>query len=269
MTHHFTSLGVNALPFAIAIIDLPLTSANSRQQHKFKSDKKRGIVITAGSNLVIFKKEIKEGEQKLKNDIMVTHRYQSLIQNNTDNEIEDFLVNHPYQCEIIMTNVSPKSKRVTLLFQIPNGSLPLQKTKYINSKEYTLSPYTTQKHKIEFYFPKVGKFDHAPSYISENLIVTAKSSVNKLDVGKKIIIKKVETFRDLMMTTRGEKAKKDVMLDLFAKKDDLVLDDKFQFSFNNHVLYVLYNDLEMYIKAMKLLKSKIPYNRDLYQIAYD
>jgi hypothetical protein len=68
LTHHFTSLGVNALPFAIAIIDLPLTSANSRQQHKFKSDKKRGIVITAGSNLVIFKKEIKEGEQKLKND---------------------------------------------------------------------------------------------------------------------------------------------------------------------------------------------------------
>ena len=116
LTPQFVSLSVNALPFAFAMLDLPLSSANSKQQHKFKSDKKRGIVVTAGSNLIIFKKEIKEGEQKLKNDIMVTHRYQSLLQNNLDNEIEDFLINHPYQCEIIMTNVSPKSKRVTLLF---------------------------------------------------------------------------------------------------------------------------------------------------------
>ena len=72
-----------------------------------------------------------------------------------------------------------------------------------------------------------------------------------------------------MMTTKGEKAKKDVILDLFKNKEDLVLDEKFQFSFNHHVLYVLSNDLEMYLNSMKLLKSKIPYNRDLYQIAYD
>lgn len=75
---------------------------------------------------------------------MITHRYQSLI-NRDDEEVEDMLVNHPYQCEVIMTNISPKSKDVTLLYQIPNGSIPLKKTKYIDSKRFLLKPYTTLK----------------------------------------------------------------------------------------------------------------------------
>ena len=80
---------------------------------------------------------------------------------------------------------------------------------------------------MEFYFPNTGKFDHAPSNISEDLVVTAKSATRILEVGKKIIIKKVETFNDLMMTTSGEKAKKKVILGLFETKDDLFIDKKF------------------------------------------
>ena len=103
--------------------------------------------------MVLFKKEIREGECKLKKDIMVTHRYQSLIEKPRDDELEEFMVNHPYQCEIIMTNISAKDKKINLLFQIPNGSMPLHRSKYIDSKEYNLGSYTTQKHVIQFYFP--------------------------------------------------------------------------------------------------------------------
>jgi len=49
------------VPFALAWIDLPFSAKSLKQQHKFASDKKRGIEITAGSNAVLFKKEIKEG----------------------------------------------------------------------------------------------------------------------------------------------------------------------------------------------------------------
>jgi len=42
-----------------------------------------------------------------------------------------------------MTNISPKSKDVTLLCQIPNGSIPLKKTKYVDGKKFVLKPYTT------------------------------------------------------------------------------------------------------------------------------
>jgi hypothetical protein len=76
--------------------------------HKYKSDKKRGIYINAACNAVIFKKEIKEGECQLKNDIMITHRYQQWVQNVgfKDSETNEMVINTPYQCEIIMTNIS-------------------------------------------------------------------------------------------------------------------------------------------------------------------
>lgn len=124
LTASFTNVSMKFLPFVLAFMDLPLESKASKQLHKFKSDKKRGINITAGSNIVIFKKEIKQGKCAIKNDMMVSHRYQSM-NNRSDDEVEDFIINHPYECEAIMTNVSPKRKQITLLYQIPNGSLPL------------------------------------------------------------------------------------------------------------------------------------------------
>jgi hypothetical protein len=56
---------------------------------------------------------------------MISHRYQSLENLSDENEEEYFVTNNPYQCEVIMTNISPKTKEITLLYQIPNGSLPL------------------------------------------------------------------------------------------------------------------------------------------------
>ena len=35
--------------------------------------------MTAGSNAIVFKKEIKDGECKIKTDIIITHRYESKI----------------------------------------------------------------------------------------------------------------------------------------------------------------------------------------------
>jgi len=44
-----------------------------------------------------------------------------------------------------MTNVSPEKKNITLLYQIPNGSLPLMQTQYITSEQFLLDPYATKK----------------------------------------------------------------------------------------------------------------------------
>lgn len=87
---------------------------------------------------------------------MMIHRYKLLNDHNNEDEAEDMIVNQPYKCEIIMTNISPKSKIVNLLCQIPNGSLPLMFTKYVDSNQFSLGPYTTQKKEIQFYFPKEG-----------------------------------------------------------------------------------------------------------------
>lgn len=78
--------------------------------------------------------------------------------------------------------------------QIPNGSLPLMKSKYIESKTVMINPFSTIKETVQFYFPKDGKFQHYPSNISENGIVVSKASIKEFDVGKKLIVKKVQTF---------------------------------------------------------------------------
>ena len=152
LTSTFIDIGLRYVPFALSIIDLPFESSesykNSKQPHKFKSDKKRGINITAGGNLILFKKEIKEGKCEIKNDLMMIHRYKLLNGSDDDNEAEDIIMNKPYKCEIIMTNISPKRKTVNLLCQIPNGSLPLMHTKYVDSNQYQIGPYTTEKQEI-------------------------------------------------------------------------------------------------------------------------
>lgn len=85
--------------------------------------------MTAGSNLIIFKKEIKNVEINLEQDFMVTHRYQREDGKGHQDEEEavpnEFLINTPYSCEVIMTNVSPHVKDFNLLYQIPFGSLPI------------------------------------------------------------------------------------------------------------------------------------------------
>lgn len=62
--------------------------------------------------MILFKKYIKEVTISLKNNFMVTHRYaredgQSSLSDKNDAIPKEFLVNTPYSCEVIMTNVSP------------------------------------------------------------------------------------------------------------------------------------------------------------------
>ena len=78
----------------------------------------------------------------------------------------------------------------------------------------TINPYSTQKEALTFYFPSEGKFHHYPSNIAENGIVVARSPTNEFEVGKKRVIKKVETWYDLMMTATTAQEKKKKVIEL-------------------------------------------------------
>lgn len=102
---------------------LDLNTETQASAHQYQADDSRGVTIVAGSNLIVFKKEIKEVEVNLKQNFMVTHRYHRIdkygLQNTSvdDDAIpKEFLVNVPYECEVIMTNVSPYSTDFNLLY---------------------------------------------------------------------------------------------------------------------------------------------------------
>jgi hypothetical protein len=100
----------------MALLDLPLTSpkipAGSARNHQFIADAKRGLKVIAGYNMLLFKKEIKEGPCELASDIIATHRYA----NNEGREAKSFLPNNPYYCEVILTNISGDQKQVNVLY---------------------------------------------------------------------------------------------------------------------------------------------------------
>ena len=119
MTTNFTECKTPIDSFFAGCV-LALPARLPAPTHKRQPDESRGLTITAGSNLIIFKKEIKNVEISLEQDFMVTHRYareDGISESNQEEAVPtEFLINTPYSCEVIMTNVSPNVKEFNLLY---------------------------------------------------------------------------------------------------------------------------------------------------------
>jgi hypothetical protein len=127
----------------------------------------------------------------------------------------------------------------------------------------------TTRCEIYFYFPYTGTFEHAPSNICVEKKVIAISDVYKLIVGKKEIVKNVETFRNLMLATNGEVNKKAKIVELLTSKEDLLSDVQFKFQFDGPMFWMLKNDNKFYLDCMKVIAETYPYHTGLYQIAFE
>jgi hypothetical protein len=58
----YDKIGMKYLPIIFSLMDLKLSDDKTNHHHNIKSDGKRGITITLGSNAIVFKKEVKEGK---------------------------------------------------------------------------------------------------------------------------------------------------------------------------------------------------------------
>ena len=84
----------------------------------------------------------------------------------------------------------------------------------------------------------------------------AKSGSKQIEVGKKRVISKVETFEDLMLTTTGDQAKKSAILDILENKPELHHDKKYGFAANDAgVMYYLNTDPEFYLQFLRIMKA--------------
>jgi len=71
-----------------------------------------------------------------------------------------------------------------------------------------LTPFKTSTFKFRFYFPHEGQFKHYPTNAFLDNVITSVSEIKSLDVKKKQVITKVNTFKDLMMLTKNDEEKK-------------------------------------------------------------
>lgn len=169
---------INEIAFSLAFMDLPFAN----ESHGFKASSGRGVEIKAASNMVIFLKEIQETESDLNKDLLVVHRY--FEHGKSDKEVDEFLINERYTCQVVVANISSKSISFSALTQVPQGSLPLQKSHYQKSRNHSLGPFQTTTLEFYFYFPETGKYKHFPTNIAIDRKVVAKAQANVLEVKK-------------------------------------------------------------------------------------
>src|SRR5205085_575483 len=80
----------------------------------------------------------------------------------------EFVVHTVYGCQVVVTNPTSSKQKLTVLLQLPVGSIPVANGQFTRSVPLDLEPYRTHTIDYFFYFPKAGKFNHFPVQVGKN-----------------------------------------------------------------------------------------------------
>ncbi len=166
-SHNFSEMML-----ALAVIDLPFTAAKHQAQ-------KIGDLFTfvAGSPVIVFKKQIATAEPAPdKIDFLVSEhffrqddRYREVDGEKVDHYVtEEFLAGVVYGSQAVVTNPGSSRRKLSVLIQIPQGSIPVSGSKTTQSREFLLEPFTTATFESAFYFPAPSQesFTHTPAQVA-------------------------------------------------------------------------------------------------------
>jgi hypothetical protein len=165
---------------ALAVLDLPFSPA--KHDTKFEAGK---MTFTPASPVVAFHEEIRpaappDGKVQIllsQNFYRFGDRYREENGERFDKLVtEEFVVQTVYGGQLVVTNPTPSSQRLTVLVQTPVGSIPLANGRFTHGVPLDLEPYHTQTIDFLFYFPKAGTFSHYPAHVAKNEALVAAAS---------------------------------------------------------------------------------------------
>lgn len=181
---------------ALGVLDLPFEAP----KHGSKVTDGR-MTITAGSAVVVYHKEILpaaaappgQHQELLVSQAFFRHgdRYRMKGNLKFDKYITtEFLSGAVYGANIVVTNPSSAPADLDLLLQIPQGALPVMKSRVTSSQHIMLEPYTTRTFEYYFYFPMPGagglKFAHYPVNTSVRGTAVAAAAAFSFNVVNKL-----------------------------------------------------------------------------------
>jgi hypothetical protein len=182
----YTTQNFSEMMLALSVLDLPF------QADKHKVDLTGDTFsITAASPMIIFHKEILQGKQSEKNiPILINQhffraddRYIYIKNERVDKPVEDeFLSGVPYGSQVVVSNPSSSNRKLVVMYQIPEGAIPIKKGRYIEGIPVTLKPFSTKSIEYHFYFPNPGIFAAYPVQLAmdEKFIASTTSKVCKV-----------------------------------------------------------------------------------------
>ena len=180
---------------ALGVLDLPFDAP----KHETKTADGR-MTITAGGPAIVFHKEIllaaapaAQAQQLLVSQAFFRQGDRYRMEGNVkfDKYITtEFLTGAVYGANIVVTNPASAPADLDLLLQIPQGALPVLKTRATASQHVLLEPYTTKTFEYYFYFPQVAagglKFAHYPVNTSVRGTAVAAASAFSFNVVNKL-----------------------------------------------------------------------------------
>jgi hypothetical protein len=164
--------GFPEMMLALSVLDLPFEAAKHETAAKGAA-----YTLKSASPLVVFHKEIREGEvAEDKTPILVSQHFfraddRYRHENNERFEkyvTEEFLHHVVYGCQVILTNPNANRQKLSLLLQIPKGGIPVNSGFHTKGWQVTLEPYATQTMEYYFYFPETGGYGHYPVHVAKN-----------------------------------------------------------------------------------------------------
>jgi len=228
--------------------------------HNYHNIQSRGLEIEVVSNCMIFHKEIKEAQTNLKPDLIIAQRFYDTSDRyrvsedepnvKYEKEVEEFIIDKIYGCEIIITNLSITRQEFQVLYEIPEGAIPVKFNDYTKYSTLQINTFTTQTLEYFFYFPNKGKFKGSPANISKNGAVIAIAKENDFEVLNERTSKKLETMQQIL----SQGSKEDILH--FVANKNILNPENFKFI----DIYHLLKDEQFYLKLLEILRKRRIYD---------
>ena len=162
---------------ALSLLDLPFKAGKADM--KFEGAR---LTITSPTPVIVVHEEIAPGAAPAaqapilvsQNVFQANDRYREENGERMDKFVSgEFVIHTVYGSQVVVTNTSPSRQKLSVLIQVPAGSVALSGAKATRSVPVELEPYRTQTIDTFFYFPLPGEFAQFPVHVSKNETVLA------------------------------------------------------------------------------------------------
>ena len=172
---------VNEMLLALAVLDLPFRSG----EHTTQSDG-RTVTLKAASRMLLLRREVREAKKEAQEGLLLVRQtYRSLLSGANGKSVPslpEYIVGEPYECSVIITNPTEEALPISLLEQIPAGTLPVNTGREVGAAAIQVPAFGTVTHNFSFYFPEEGTFEQYPVQAARDGVVLAAGSVTTMKV---------------------------------------------------------------------------------------
>jgi len=156
---------------ALAVLDLPFESP----EHATAFADGTTTIVPAGPLVAFHERTVAVDAPAAPSSILVGQHFlrQSEREEIVDGEPRErfatgeFLTHVVYTGRVVVTNTGSARRKVAVLLQIPQGSIPVLGSRPTRTVPLVLEPYAVQALEYSFVFPAPGEFSHYPAHVSE------------------------------------------------------------------------------------------------------